>query len=480
MIVLLVMPLAAQNPLTLAEQRGRQIYEQGTSASGVTPEALLDGDSRVPASVLPCANCHGPDGLGKAEGGVTPSNITWDALTKPYVVTQPDGRSRPAYVERLLTRAIAMGLDPAGNALGGAMPRYRLSLADASDLAAYIRRLGNAVDPGLTATAIRLGVVLPPDWPTANTSGIARQALLDYFAHVNADGGIFNRRVELVFLELPPNAPRRPDAVRDFLNKAQVFAILGDFTGAESGIAGVMRDTRTPAFPALHPFPETASPVNPYVFYLDGGLKEELEALVNFAAERFPGKDERTEIISSGEGAVREYAAWLRALLLKSGRQNIFTREDVEVPQAEVVFWLRQEHPVMPAITKADRTTALFVPGSIAGELAALHPTRSLRMFIALRAPAAGPPGFNTSTRLTWERVTASAAVVTEAMKQAGRDLSRRSLLSVLERFHSVQTNLPYAITFGPGRRIGGSGIRILALEFPGGQTSPTPHSSKY
>ena len=38
--------------------------------------------------------------------------------------------------------------DPAGNKLHVAMPRFRMSLQDMEDLAAYVRQLGTRDDPG--------------------------------------------------------------------------------------------------------------------------------------------------------------------------------------------------------------------------------------------------------------------------------------------------------------------------------------------
>ena len=77
-----------------------------------------NGGVEVSASVLPCRSCNGVDGRGKPEGGVTPSDLTWAALTKPYGVDHPSGRRHPPYTEALLKRAITMGLDSAGNELG--------------------------------------------------------------------------------------------------------------------------------------------------------------------------------------------------------------------------------------------------------------------------------------------------------------------------------------------------------------------------
>src|SRR5215211_4404544 len=80
---------AATTGLTPQERRGKQIYVQGTTAAGREVMAYVgDAAIEVPGSAMPCANCHGLDGQGKPEGGVVPSNLSWEALTKPYEVTQ--------------------------------------------------------------------------------------------------------------------------------------------------------------------------------------------------------------------------------------------------------------------------------------------------------------------------------------------------------------------------------------------------------
>ncbi len=138
-ILLIAPPLLAQ-PLTPEETRGRQIFLQGTSPSGDEILARMQGGVEVPAAALPCGSCHGRDGRGNPEGGVSPSDLTWESLTRPYVVRTPGGREHPPYDERLLTRAVAMGIDPGGNELHVAMPRYGLSREDMAALSAYVSR----------------------------------------------------------------------------------------------------------------------------------------------------------------------------------------------------------------------------------------------------------------------------------------------------------------------------------------------------
>ena len=57
--------------------------------------------------------------------------------------------------------------------------------------------------------------------------------------------------------------------------------------------------------------------------------------------------------------------------------------------------------------------------------------------------------------RYIWDRSVAAAEILVEAMKRAGRSLTRQSLVAALESFAGVKTSLPQPITFGPARRIG-------------------------
>ena len=78
-------------------ERGREIYLRGVSPSGaeLTAEVGVRGGAVVPAASLPCVNCHGRDGRGKPEAGVTPSNVRWESLTRPYEVQEASGRAHP-------------------------------------------------------------------------------------------------------------------------------------------------------------------------------------------------------------------------------------------------------------------------------------------------------------------------------------------------------------------------------------------------
>lgn len=160
---------------------GEKIFRDGLSPRGTPIVATLGANDAVPATLLPCVNCHGADGRGRSEGGVRPADISPSALLRPL---QNERRRRPAYDNARLRRAITLGMDAGGQPLDTAMPRYALSLADADDLLAYLAALEQRHEAGVTPQRLRIGV---------------RGAVL-----TAPTQEIYGRRMELVQLARPP------------------------------------------------------------------------------------------------------------------------------------------------------------------------------------------------------------------------------------------------------------------------------------
>ncbi|HEX2269418.1 MAG TPA: hypothetical protein VHH35_07785, partial [Pyrinomonadaceae bacterium] len=59
----------------------------------------------------------------------------------------------------------------------------------------------------------------------------------------------------------------------------------------------------------------------------------------------------------------------------------------------------------------------------------------------------------------------AAAKIFTEALKRAGRDLSREKLITSLESLYEYDTGVTPSITFGPNRRIGSMGSYVVSLD---------------
>lgn len=184
--------------------RGRAIFREGLHADG-SPLAAVTGEQAVPlpAAFVACIHCHGHDARGKTDGGVTTSDIRWDTLAKPYELTLPGGRRRGPYDATHFFDALTKGVDSGGRPLDPAMPRYRLSATEASDVIAYLQEVGRPVDEGVTDTTVRIGFGLPADAALAATAEQDRSLLTAWLERVNRQGGVFRRRLELVTVGLP-------------------------------------------------------------------------------------------------------------------------------------------------------------------------------------------------------------------------------------------------------------------------------------
>jgi hypothetical protein len=279
---------SAADEVKLRERRGKQIYLQGTSASGKEILAYLGESSlEVPGSAMPCANCHGLNGQGKPEGGVDPSNLTWEALTKPYGLTHPDGRRHPPYTERGLELAITRGTDPAGNKLLNVMPRYQMTSQDMADLIAYLKRVGKDLDPVVYENKIVIGSALPTNGPLADMGQAVKGVLSAFFDELNLQGGIYNRRFELKFSETGQTPAATRANLERLLTDEHVFAMTAAFiAGAEKELVPFLARKEVPLIGPLTLYPQTGFPLNRQVFYLLSGTDGQFRALVDFAARR--------------------------------------------------------------------------------------------------------------------------------------------------------------------------------------------------
>ena len=110
--MLLCQPGTAASDLSDQEIRGRALFLTGRTDEPAPYAAVGAGNVQLPATAVPCGSCHGRDGLGGAERGGWPPNITWPVLSAPDVTP---GRTRPPYSETLVVRAVTMGIDAGGN-----------------------------------------------------------------------------------------------------------------------------------------------------------------------------------------------------------------------------------------------------------------------------------------------------------------------------------------------------------------------------
>lgn len=481
--------------LTPQERRGKQIYLRGTSQSSKPIIAALGNASlEVDASTLSCANCHGLDGRGKPEGGITPTDITWNNLTKSYGLAHATGRRHTPYTEALLKRAITEGLDPSANTLHTAMPKYKMASEDAADLIAYLKRLGDDRDPGIGETVLKIGTILPTAPALADVSGDMKAVMTAYFEEVNSRGGVFNRKIEL---KIAGDEVASSASVKRFLEREEVFAMTGAWTaGADKDIASLMQSEEVPMVGPLTLLPDEGFPVNRQVFYLLSGLGEQARALARFARQRLQTQNPRASVIYSESDTPARVVKAIEAENLSSGWGELIKlahapagfdaaglAKRVKEEGSLVVFFLGGQDEAKAFITESDRlgwTPHVLLSGPVAGRdmfdlprgfkdkillafpsLPSDHTEAGVAEYLSLAAKYKIPRRHLPAQFSAYS----AAKVLVEGLKKAGKDLSREKLISSLEGLYEFKTDLIPPLTYGPNRRIGAFGAYIVLLD---------------
>lgn len=493
------------DPDTGLETRGKQIYRQGRDPQGVEILAAV-GQSGLSLSaiMLPCANCHGDDGLGRAEGAVRPPNITWAELTKPYGHQHPDGRSHPAFDAAAVGRAITGGVDPAGNRLDPAMPRYDMADASVRALVAYLQRLSADLDPGLTENAIRIGMVTPDTGPRAPASRAVMKTIRAYFDDVNATGGIFGRKIEFTVLDGARDTGPTLANVRRLEERRKAFAVVDVFgAGMERDPFPIPDDGGAPRIGAFNPSSGGDATTGGNRFFLLSGLPEQARALVGFAARELglsaprvavilPDGDVYGGLADAIAGEARTHG-WPAPSVVRFSGDRTTARHVSDLRQLEIeaVFYFgpAQDLPAFAAAAaKSGWRPYLFLSGVHSGRATFdIPPVLSDQLFLAYPSV---PSDRTSLMAIEFEGVRrrhglprqypaaramayAVAKVLVEGLRRSGRALSRARFIAALEGLRDFETGVTPPISFGPNRRIGARGAYVMRVDLKNGGFGP-------
>nr|MDQ3821287.1 ABC transporter substrate-binding protein [Acidobacteriota bacterium] len=436
-------------------------------------------------------------GQGKPEGGVVPSNLTWEALTIPYGVTHANGRKHPPYTERALELALTRGLDPAGNRLLNVMPRYQMSGADMADLIAYLKRLGKDRDPGIGESSLVVGGLVPSQGALAELGQAVRAVTTGFFSEVNSQGGIYNRRVEVKFAETGETPAATRANVERLLTEEQPFVLTGAFiAGADKEIASLMQERETPLVGPFTLYPQVGFPLNRQVFYLLSGYEGQSRALVNFAAGREGARASGLAIVApTGEQSERVVAAataqakkraWSAPETYSYASGNFdaakLAQQTRRKGQSVIIFLGSGAEALvfMKECEKLDWSPALHMVSAGAGREVFDSPAAfNHKIFVSFPTSPADQTmegvkefrAFAEKYQLPPHHLVAqisayaAAKILVEGLKRAGKDASREKLIAALENLNRFETGLLPPVTYGPNRRIGALGAYVVSVD---------------
>ena len=474
------------------EKRGKAIYVKGENGSDAITATLFNSDLEVPASSFSCANCHGRRGEGTREGGLQPPPIDWETLTKPY--TSPlTRRPRPAYDETTLMRAITSSLDPAGGRLHPAMPHYKMTSAQMTDLIAYLKQVGTESDNeiGVTDEAIKVGAVLPLSGSLANIGEDIKSVVVASFADINRQGGIYGRRFELLVEDSGGNTLA---ATRRLIDNG-VFALVASFEPGDSGaIDELIKGKEIPLVGPLTLSPRLTLPPNPYIFYMFPTFADQVRTLVDFANVTAQGKRARLGVVYSRNNFNQDALSGLRAQA-KMYAMEIVSEQEYEAGKLKVseavellkqkqvsdVFFFGAAPDFKNLADEVDRVklkTHLFSSVVMLGRGAFTLPASlSAQTFLAFPSALPNESEFAEFLRLTRESkielrnpafqsmAFAAVKIFFEAAKLSGKQVDRATFINALERLHEFKTGVVPPVTFGPNRRVGSITSYVVGVD---------------
>ena len=463
------------------EERGRQIFEKGTNASGTEIIALMSG-IEIPASVLPCAGCHGMDGKGKPEGGVTPSNITWHALKTDYEGIRKNGRNHPAYTTKTLKRAITMGLDPKGNKLHNTMPKYQMSLQDMDDLMAYIKVLGSTKTTGVTDTSIHIGWIpfLKEKFP--KVEAVQKKITTAIFEEINQKGGIYNRKI---YLKNYTNENNQDSPKED------IFALTGSALFANQAIATKpVNIENNPFIGAISNYPDKNNWNSATTFYAYPNLKGQIDLLAEQVqriagikkplailvantplqkalAEPFKQKD-FVHLVKEIPTTTTNFTAVIQELQT-AGVQSVLLLLDGNLETHFFQTFSKSTPPFDIILPGTQTQQSIFdLPPHFDHKILLVYPfwnsvisPEGKQIYQQLQQKYQLSPQYQQSQMVSLS----TATLIIEAIKACGQALTPEILIENLEDFYKLKTNWSPPMTFTPNRHTGITQVFVLRYQ---------------
>jgi ABC-type branched-subunit amino acid transport system substrate-binding protein len=315
-----------------------------------------------------------------------------------------------------------------------------MSLTQMDDLIAYLQKLPQDSDPGLTDNSISLGVVV--------SAPAARSLVEAYISRLNQAGGIFGRKIDLRFTSA---------LTQTFIDTEHPLAIAASsLIGNEDEFESVIDRNQLPSIAAI----ATREPKSRYSFHVLAGIREQAVALAQYAAKRGA---QHPSIVFADEPPWREIAA------------EVVQETKIEQPASpDALIVLGPEsmqREILRKASVADHPPLVLIPGAIAVDIDDLPQTLDDRAAIAVPYfySDASPTGLaelhalgakSTSPSITGSLI--AVQLLVEALRRIGRDVGREKLIDSLEGFYNMDTAVTPTITFGPNRHTGTSVAHIL------------------
>ena len=158
----------------------------------------------------------------------------------------------------------------------------KLGLSMLVGLCMMLAALSAMAETGVTDSHILLGMSSPFSGPNGAYGLEMKEGALAYFAQVNAAGGINGRKIDLVALDDGYETDRTVANTKKLINENRVFALFGFYGSSPTTEAmKVFSEARVPLVGAISGADSLRDPVNRYMFNLRASYADETESIVS-------------------------------------------------------------------------------------------------------------------------------------------------------------------------------------------------------
>jgi branched-chain amino acid transport system substrate-binding protein len=349
--------------------------------------------------------------------------------------------------------------------------------------------------PGITEDTIKVGMITDLTGPIAfGGQEISAGARL-YLQHVNEQGGVHGRRIDLIVEDDGYQPSRTVVAARKLLDRDQVLCFFGNMgTATTLAIESILESEGVPLFAPATWSSVVYTPPRRYIFTTDPSYRMQSWMMLSIIRQETQGRHPRIGVIyqdddfgHDGINGLREAAAYYGMNIVaeeeyKRGAVD-FSTQVLNLKRANathVILWtvLRETaavlkearlldwHPVFFGNTTFADDKLVELAGEAAENLRALSnlnlssDTDHMKLYLELidRYDPGRTPQYYHAAGYTFTQF------LVEVLQRAGRDLNREKLVTVAENFRGWDDNLAHMpFTYGPDLRGGSIGQVYLA-----------------
>ncbi|MFN5713185.1 MAG: ABC transporter substrate-binding protein [Bradyrhizobium sp.] len=353
-----------------------------------------------------------------------------------------------------------------------------------------------AADPGIIDTEILIGDVEPLTGPPALLGVAASLGHRIAIAAANAAGGINGRKIKYVLEDDGYVTARTIQGVKKVIDVDKVFAMIGiSGSGQSIAVMPVLEKSGIPTVIDVAPVKHLWEPPRKNVFVIGQSYEEGIVHLVNFLADKNPGK--KWGLITQDDDygiTVRDgFDSVVKAKKLnvvysgnyKKGQQD-FSSDMLQLKDSGAEVFLAggiiaENIAMMKEIEKLGikPVTGIFWPGRIEPVLKLMGPAGDGIYAVDYVEPFAGPAGkaflekakplvseaeFKGINRYTMTGY-AAAKVLIAAIERCGKQPTWACTISELEKTRNVETGVMAPISFGPGVRFSNQKLQIMQAD---------------